>query len=208
MTIGNWLWFCAIEFILCLSPGPSVLLVSSLSLTGHARSAIIATLGVLVANAGYFLIAVLGLAAIIAVSVDAFNVIKWVGAGYLIWIGSKMIFQAVKSPEQQPEKPSPLKALSQGFLTQAANPNLILYFSAIIPQFIEPSSSASSQVVVLGFSSLAIEGFVLYFYTRVANLVNQASTPYVQIVINKIGGGMLVGAGVVLGFAKRTQDGS
>ena len=57
MTVSGWLTFCAIEFLLCLSPGPSVLLISALSLAGDRRSALVATMGVLMANVGYFLIA-------------------------------------------------------------------------------------------------------------------------------------------------------
>ena len=80
MTVSNWLIFCAIEFVLCLSPGPSVLLVSSLSLSGARRSAVVASLGALAANAGYFLIAALGLSVIINLSVEIFLAVKWVGA--------------------------------------------------------------------------------------------------------------------------------
>ena len=207
VSIENWIWFCVIEFVLCLSPGPSVLLVSSLSITGHGKSALIATLGVLMANAGYFLAAILGLAAVIFVSIDAFNIIKWVGAGYLIWIGSKMIIQAFSNPESALSEPSPFKALSQGFVTQAANPNLIFYFSAILPQFVEPTASASIQVLILGISSLAIEGLVLYLYTRVGSAVKQASTPHVGNILNKIGGGMLVGSGILLSLMKKSQNG-
>lgn len=207
MSIENWMWFCAIEFILCLSPGPSVLLVSSLAITGHRKSAMIATVGVLTANAGYFLAAVLGLAAVISVSIDAFNIVKWVGAGYLVWIGSKMIIQAFSHPESPLIEPSPLKTLSQGFVTQAANPNLIFYFSAILPQFVEPTSSAWIQVLVLGVSSLAIEGLVLYLYARVANSAKQASTPYVRNILNKVGGGMLIGSGILLSVMKKSQNG-
>jgi len=167
----------------------------------------IATVGVLTANAGYFLAAVIGLAAVISVSIDAFNIVKWVGAGYLVWIGSKMIIQAVSHPQSPLIEPTPLKALSQGFVTQAANPNLIFYFSAILPQFVEPTSSAWIQVLVLGVSSLAIEGLVLYLYARVANTVKQASTPYVRNILNKVGGGMLVGSGILLSVMKKSQNG-
>ena len=68
MSVEHWLWFCAIEFVLCLNVGPSVLLVTSHALAGDRRSATISTAGVLVANAGYFVIAAVGLAGAIAAS--------------------------------------------------------------------------------------------------------------------------------------------
>ena len=84
---------------------------------------------------------------------------------------------------------------------------MIFYFSAILPQFVEPTSSASMQVLILGISSLAIEGLVLYLYTRVGSAVEQASTPHVRNILDKIGGGMLVGSGILLSLMKKSQNG-
>lgn len=206
MTLSTWLTFCAIEFVLCLSPGPSVLLVSSLSLTGSRKSAIIATCGVLMANAIYFLIAALGLSVILNLSINAFYVLKWVGAAYLAWIGANIIWKSFTETASEPVKVSPIKALGQGFVTQAANPNLIFYFSAILPQFIDPSVETSPQIFILGVSSLLVEAMVLLMYGYAGIFVYRTGSPAARKWINRAGGGMLITAAVVLGSVKNVQN--
>lgn len=198
--------FCGIELVLCLSPGPSVLLVNSLSLTGARKSAGIATSGVLAANGIYFLVALLGLTTIINLSVEAFYIVKWAGAGYLTWVGLKIIYDSFSLAETERKSVSPTKALSQGFLTQAANPNLIFYFTAILPQFIDPTAHASSQMLILGVSSLLVEGLVLLLYAQIGDFVHRTGSPVARTWINRVGGGLLVGAAVMLSLAKRAQD--
>src|SRR5271157_1646121 len=91
MSLESWLLFCATETALCLSPGPSVLMVVSLSLTRGSSTGIRASLGVLAANGFYFALASLGLAGLIATSSRLFLALKWLGAGYLIWMGVRML---------------------------------------------------------------------------------------------------------------------
>jgi len=87
MTLETWAFFCITELFLCLSPGPSVLLVISLGLTRGQTAGVLATMGVLAANGIYFALSATGLAAAHHVSSEVFLVIKWLGAGYLIWLG-------------------------------------------------------------------------------------------------------------------------
>ena len=206
MSVEHWLWFCAIEFVLCLNVGPSVLLVTSHALAGDRRSAMLSTAGVLVANAGYFVIAAVGLAGAIAASDELFAVIKWCGAAYLIWVGIRLTLRTAKAPGNSAVSADPLKAFGQGFLTQAANPNLILYFSAILPQFVDPSAGAESQFLLLGVSSIVIEAIVLMLYVRTGGTIGRYSAPYVKTWINRVSGGMLVTAGVLLGLLGESRD--
>ncbi len=168
----------------------------------------LATAGVLLANAGYFLIAAVGLAAALTFSTELFTVIKWVGAAYLIWIGIRLALTSFSRAAPSSFRAHPLKALGQGFLTQAANPNLIVYFSAILPQFIDPGVAAGPQFLILGISSIAIEALVLCLYARTGGAINRYGTLYVQQWISRMSGGMLVAAGILLGLSGKTQDGT
>lgn len=206
MSVEHWLWFCAIEFVLCLNVGPSVLLVTSHALAGDRRSARLSTVGVLVANAGYFVIAAAGLAGVIMASTELFAVIKWCGAAYLIWVGIRLTLRAAKAPGNSAVPADPLKAFGQGFLTQAANPNLILYFSAILPQFVDPSAAAGPQFLLLGVSSIVVEAIVLMLYVRTGGTVGRYSAPNVKTWINRVSGGMLVTAGILLGLVGEPRD--
>ena len=206
MSVEHWLWFCAIEFVLCLNVGPSVLLVTSHALAGNRTSARLSTVGVLVANAGYFVIAAVGLAGAITASAELFTVIKWCGAAYLIWVGIRLALRTAKAAGNSAVPADPLKAFGQGFLTQAANPNLILYFSAILPQFVDPSAGAESQFLLLGVSSIVVEAIVLMLYVRTGGVLGRYGAHYVKTWINRVSGGMLVTAGVLLGLVGEPRD--
>lgn len=166
----------------------------------------LATAGVLLANAGYFLIAAVGLATALAVSAELFTIVKWCGAAYLIWIGIRLALTSFSRADASPLPAHALKALGQGFLTQAANPNLIVYFAAILPQFIDPDVAAGPQFLILGISSIVIEALVLCLYARTGGAINRYGMPTVQQWINRMSGAMLVAAGILLGLGKTQND--
>jgi threonine/homoserine/homoserine lactone efflux protein len=99
MSLEAWLLFCLTEFVLCLSPGPSVLLVSTMGMTLGKRSGVLASTGVLSANAIYFALSATGLALLITSWWEVFVLIKWIGAAYLIWLGLTMLRQMFTARE-------------------------------------------------------------------------------------------------------------
>src|SRR5262245_9762362 len=92
MTLETWLAFCLTETVLCFTPGPAVLFVVSVALARGARPGMAAALGILVANIGYFTLSATGIAALILASGRLFGALKWIGAGYLVWAGLRMLF--------------------------------------------------------------------------------------------------------------------
>src|SRR4029077_18380208 len=91
ISLQPWTIFCVNEAVLCFTPGPAVLLVVSLALTRGPRAGLGATLGILAANALYFLLSATGLGAILLASAELFFLIKWLGAAYLLWMGLRML---------------------------------------------------------------------------------------------------------------------
>jgi len=79
------------ETLLCVNPGPSTLVVISLGMTRGQGAGIVAACGVLAANAVYFGLSATGLVAVHTISAGAFLVIRWMGAAYLIWLGSRIV---------------------------------------------------------------------------------------------------------------------
>lgn len=159
MTLESWLLFCATETALCLSPGPSVLMVVSLSLTRGSSAGVRASLGVLTANGFYFALASLGLGTLIATSSELFVVLKWLGAAYLIWMGTRMLLatrrrQSSDSTSREAASLPRSKPFTHGLITQGANANLLIYFSALLPQFIAPHAPLAQQVGILALSSV------------------------------------------------------
>ncbi len=206
MTLQAWALFCATETLLCLNPGPSALLVISLGMTRGQAAGVLATTGVIVANAVYFALSATGLATVHSLSAEAFRAIKWLGAGYLIWLGARMIAQSFRARGDAPTAkaaPSGGRAFWQGFVTQGANPNLLVYFTAILPQFINPSAPLGSQVAILAFSSFAIEFTVLSVYSAVSDRAGRRAAPRFRIVVERLGGGLLIAAGAGLAALRR-----
>jgi threonine/homoserine/homoserine lactone efflux protein len=207
MSLEAWLLFCLTEFVLCLSPGPSVLLVSTMGMTLGKRSGVLASTGVLSANAIYFALSATGLALLITSWWEVFVLIKWIGAAYLIWLGLTMLRQMFTAREAPIRGPSPGagRAFSRGFVTQAANPKLIIYFAAILPQFIDPRASAGEQILILALTSFVIEFAVLAGYAAVGAAVARFGSDLAQRWLGGLGGALLIAAGA--GLASIDRDG-
>lgn len=204
MSLETWLLFCATETVLCFTPGPAVLLVVSLSLTRGGAAGLGASLGILAANAAYFVLSATSLGAVLLASFELFSLIKWLGAAYLVWLGLRLIAGAFRrtAPDSTGEAPRParrLGAFPHGFVTQGANPKSLLFFTAILPQFIDTAQPVAFQVAVLGVSSVVIEFAVLSLYVAASRHARGwAQEPRATSVLQAAGGALLVVAGVRL----------
>jgi homoserine/homoserine lactone efflux protein len=208
MGIETWLLFVVAEAVLCLSPGPAVLTVVSQGVSGGARSGVWASLGVLAANALYFAVSATGLFAVAVAGYELFFLIKWIGAVYLVWLGVQMWRTAsVDADEAQGESdsqppPSAGRPLLRGFIVQISNPKTLLFFGALLPQFIDAQRAVGVQVAILGLTSIAIEFVVLAGYATIGARAAQ----YAQASrwIDRVGGSLLIGAGAGLAVLRRS----
>jgi homoserine/homoserine lactone efflux protein len=209
MTWQTWSVFLVTETMLCLTPGPAVLLVLSQALTRGAARSVRSSCGILAANSLYFALSATGLGALLVASYDVFFAIKWVGAAYLVYLGVTTFRAKVSpvSPEtgaQQPAVVSDRKLFLNGFVLQAANPKALLFFTALLPQFIDPSGGVAMQVAILGVTSIVVEFFVLLGYGVLAGRASHlAAQPRFVTLTNRLSGSLLVGAGVGLAVLRR-----
>src|SRR5262245_24345319 len=140
MPVHTWALFCATETVLCFTPGPAVLLVVSLALTRGARAGLAGSLGILGANALYFILSATGIGAVLLASWQLSVLIKWLGAVYLIWLGLRMLLARSQAPLASDDAPRPPMApLRHGLITQGANPKALVFFTALLPQFVDPA---------------------------------------------------------------------
>jgi homoserine/homoserine lactone efflux protein len=208
MSVESWLLFCLTETVLCITPGPAVLLVLSLSLTRGASAGFLASLGILSANAMYFVISATGVGALILASGQVFTAIKWLGAAYLIWRGARMIVSSKSSlvPGHLDANPTPGKAplgsFPYGLLTQGANPKALVFFTAILPQFINAEGAVGVQLTILGVSSIVIELVVLSTYVAACHHT-RGFAPRFAVPLERVGGALLLGAGLRLAATHR-----
>ncbi len=147
MSPDSLLWFVLAGLLLNLTPGPDVVYVVSSALRGGVRSGVVAALGISAGCLVHVGLAAWGLGAVLAASPKAFDLLRWAGAAYLVWMGVRLwraSFQSKNSVAEQPFATSDreLKGLSQVFLigcwTNVLNPKVALFFLAFVPQFIGP----------------------------------------------------------------------
>lgn len=195
MSIGNLLFFAATELVLCFVPGPAVLLVVSQAIRRGFRPSLRGAFGILAGNALYFTLSALGLGALLLASKTVFEVIKWLGAAYLVLLGLRMIF--ARPAEPSPETTKPGDGFVEGLVTQLANPKAIVFFTALLPQFIDPHGPVALQFFVLGVISMLIELPVLALYGFAADRGRALYGKHARLV-ERVAGGCLVAAGTKL----------
>jgi homoserine/homoserine lactone efflux protein len=204
-----WWLFVPVETVLCLTPGPAVLLVLATALRRGPRASIGSTLGILSANTIYFALSATGLGALLLASYRIFFLIKWVGAAYLIYLGVKALLSksgAFGNPEtpSQSSRSSP-RLFMDGLLLQLSNPKAIVFFAALLPQFIDPKGDLVLQVLVLGVTSVVIESVVLLCYGLAAGRASAvAREPRYARWTNRVSGVLLIGAGSGLAALRRS----
>jgi homoserine/homoserine lactone efflux protein len=201
VTLSTWLAFCVTEAVLCLMPGPAVLLVVSTAAGRGARAGLGAALGILAANTVYFALSATGVVAAHAASRDLFTVIKWAGAAYLIWTGLRML--RPHNPHQTSGDPAVLDhPFVRGFVVQVANPKAIVFFAALLPQFINPAVPVPEQVLILGATSLVIEVVVLSLYAQAAAHAHRLVGVRAAGALHRVGGVLLIAVGVRLALMR------
>ena len=203
-----WLLFVMTEAVLSLTPGPAVLYVLSQAIRRGPGKSVWASWGILSANAAYFVLSATSLGAVIVASYKLFFLIKWLGAAYLVYlgIGSFLGKSSVMSlPEAGADSRSGVRILRDGFFLQGANPKALLFFTAILPQFIDTRHNIAFQILVLGISSIVVEFAILFTYGQLAGRVlATARSPRFEKVTNRIAGSLPIGAGVGLARLRRT----
>jgi threonine/homoserine/homoserine lactone efflux protein len=168
MELSTWILFSGIALIAVISPGPSVLLSITNSLTHGFTKSIFSSLGNIT---GVFIVsgaAVLGLGAMLQTSTLLFMIFKIIGAIYLIYLGilqwhpkGNVFEKSIETGKNDQEK---RKTFVQGFLVALSNPKVILFFTALFPQFIDLSKPVMIQFTILTTTFMLYSFIILLFY--------------------------------------------
>ena len=208
MLVENFWVFALAALILNLTPGNDMLYVAARSTSQGIKAGIISSLGIMVGCMVHIIAAVVGISAIIAESAAAFNIIKYLGAGYLIYLGVRSILSRKKSIQIRKEL-NPLsnrKIFVQGVITNVLNPKVALFFLAFLPQFIHPSSkNAHWQILFLGvwfnIGGTIVNIAVSMLFGKIGKWLSQ-SPRFIQWQ-ERITGAMLIALGIKVALSSK-----
>lgn len=203
MDWGVWILFVLTDGALIVTPGPAVLFIVSQGLRRGSAGALWSAMGILAANTLYFAASGTGVGALLAASGRLFTVIKWAGAAYLLYMGAVALFRpglpASRATAGAADSSGRRSSFLRGLLVQISNPKALLFFVAILPQFIDRGRPIGMQILILGVTSILIEFVVLAAYgTAAARSARILMHPRYATATSRVSGALLVGAALGL----------
>jgi threonine/homoserine/homoserine lactone efflux protein len=160
--------FCVAALTLAITPGPTVLMALSNAISGGRRAAFAGMAGVSIASLLLIAAVALGLGALLAASSTLFEAMRGVGVLYLCWLGIKLwragSFAAAMSPMPSATLLQPPTAFMRSFTVGISNPKALLFFTAFLPQFIDPVRPLAPQYSILGVTFAAFDVLVMTVY--------------------------------------------
>jgi threonine/homoserine/homoserine lactone efflux protein len=191
---------------LLVIPGPAVLYIINRSVADGRNVALAAVAGLEIGNFMHVIAATVGLSAVIATSAAAFSVVKWIGAGYLIYIGIRTLATKPQAVSQLNDPMSRRRAFTQGIVVNTFNPKVALFFLSFLPQFIDADrGSAALQSLVLG-STFVVLGcisdslFAILASALRGTLLRGKSLPFVQ---RYVAGSVFIALGAIASTTRR-----
>jgi threonine/homoserine/homoserine lactone efflux protein len=195
--------FIAASLALAVTPGPGVLYIVTRSLMHGRRAGLASVAGVALGNLGNATAAVLGLAALFAVSSTAFAIVRYAGAAYLVFLGIKALRSAPARPVQGRRPPGTQRAFYDGLLVALLNPKTTIFFAAFLPQFMGLDASPVVQGLGLGALFVAIAAMTDSVYALASGAVAPLvlRTRGVRTAGRYLSGGTFIGLGLFTAFA-------
>ncbi|MET2897588.1 LysE family translocator [Vibrio rotiferianus] len=204
MNIDTLLALGGIVFFLAIIPGPNALLILFTALTQSRRFAVANILGVALGFMIHAFVSAKGLSLLLSQSALAFNVLKWMGVAYLVWLGINNLKSGLKLADQKLklerkiEEQTLKQAFVKGLLTNLLNPKIVLFYLSIFPQFVQPAHILE-QSMILGVLQASIVAswflFVIFFATKVKTLLTSSKT---SKWLNYVSGGLFIFFGIGL----------
>jgi len=199
------LWaFVPIALALNLTPGADMLFCLGQGLRGGPRAALAADVGIALGCMVHVTLAGLGLGAAIATAPWLFEVIRWLGIGYLLWLAYSTLRAGPANPDLPPLRPA--RAFRDGLLVNLSNPKVILFVLALIPQFVDPARPVLPQFLlfgaVLSTGGLIVNGAVGVFAGRIGRRL--ATSPRISLWLGRTTAAIFVALAARLALMQRT----
>lgn len=207
MTWETYLIFIVTTAVVCLTPGPAAILIVAQGMSNGFRRSYWAIAGIALANAIYFALSATGIAALIVASGTLFSIIKWIGVAYLIWLGISAMrskASALTVTSDPGTAVHGLRAFWQAVVVELSNPKALLYFVALLPQFIDPARPIGMQMLVFGVTCIGLDLLAYSLYAWVGSKTQRftARAGFVKT-SNRAAGSLLIMAGLMMATVKR-----
>jgi homoserine/homoserine lactone efflux protein len=206
MEFSSWLTYILATFILSLTPGPGVFSCLSSGMHHGFRKGVWNGVGMQAANVILVIVVSLGLGAILMASESLFTAVKWVGVAYLVYLGIATWRAPVRIFEEDKDD-TPATAgeiFMRGFWVNATNPKGMIFFAAILPQFIDVTRPQFPQYAIFAATTFTIDVITMAGYTALAARVLKAMREPSRIRwVNRGIGGAFVACGVALASFRR-----
>jgi len=201
MTLEIWLAYVTTLLIFMSTPGPSHMLMLTNSMTNGFRRSLATAAGDLSANTLQILVVAAGLVGLVRSSQQFFVVIKWLGVSYLVLTGILVFRRRLDSSVAEGLSTRSIRILYlQGFLTSAANPKAIVFFAALLPQFINMELPTGEQFLLLGATYIIVDGCFLTVYGAFSAWISGHFQHHIGRHMNQISGVLFVIAAILLGL--------
>jgi homoserine/homoserine lactone efflux protein len=202
-----WLTFVGAAIAIAVSPGAGAIQSMATGLTHGVRRGHWSILGLEVGLMLQLTMVAIGLGAVVANSIIAFNIIKWAGVAYLIYLAVRQWRTATIDLREQIGRATDggrLALVVRGFLVNATNPKGLVFFLAVLPQFVVPTAPLLPQYLAIGATMVAVDLVVMGLYTALAaRLLTWMHTPRRQTTVNRVFSGLFAAAAVVLSLLRR-----
>ena len=206
MDFSPWITYLLATIVLSLTPGPGVFSSISSGLHHGFRLGTWNAVGMQAANMILVAIVSLGLGAILLASGTLFSIVKWVGVGYLLYLGVSLWRAPAKGFEEErgDDAHTAREIFLRGFWVNATNPKGIIFFAAILPQFIDVARPQPQQYAILAATTFAVDLVAMLGYTALAARVLRVMREPAHLRwVNRTLGGAFVAAGLALASFRR-----
>lgn len=199
MALHSWLLFVAAVVVLCGTPGPNMLHVLTRSVALGVRASLPAMAGCLTALVAVLAASAAGLAAILTAVPGLFDALRYAGAAYLAWLGMRAITARAAPIDLAPDPSPPRHLFRGGFLVGISNPKLLLFATAFLPQFVDPTRSQPVQFTILVATFALVESLWYAAYALGGrSLARHLTRPRVRRWFDRATGGIFIGFGAAL----------
>ncbi|ESP92268.1 LysE family translocator [Pseudoalteromonas luteoviolacea] len=199
MTIESYIALFFAMFIVGIIPGPAVIAITTASMTGGFRRGAAITVGLVFADYVFILLAVSGLAYIAESMGNAFAIIKYLCAGYLIWMGVNLFFSKPSLAEQTVPNNKHHMDILTGFLLTMSNPKAIIFYVALFPAFVDFKTISTADILGIFACATLAFGSVNLGYSYVSAKAKKLVSNSKRLnIFNKLAGSLLSASGVTI----------